>query len=135
MLREKDLSPILALLLVISASALAGCAGGGKSAPLGTATFTPIEQQGAQLFSQYCISCHSRIPEEVIVGPSMAGIGERAANRVEGMEAREYIRASVMQPNAYVVEGFEELMPVTLAQELSEEELNAIIAYLMTLDD
>jgi hypothetical protein len=38
-----------------------------------------------------------------------------------------------MQPDAYLVEGFENLMPASLSKQLTGEELDAVIAYLQTL--
>ena len=126
---------VLGLLIASTASALVGCSSGADSTSLATPTYTQEQQHGKQLFSQYCISCHSRIPDEIIVGPSLAGIRDRAAERIEGMGAREYMRSSIMEPSAYVVEGYDPLMPLTLAQELKEEEVDALLAYLMTLDE
>jgi cytochrome c oxidase subunit 2 len=43
-----------------------------------------------------------------------------------------YIRQSLMEPNAQVVEGFAPAMPV-FAGRLDDEELNALIAYIQSL--
>ena len=58
----------------------------------------------------------------------------RASERVPGMDARAYITQSILDPSAYVVEGFPDgLMPRKLDQELSKEDVEAVVAYLMTL--
>jgi len=45
-----------------------------------------------------------------------------------------YIRISILSPSAYTVEGFPEgVMPSTLKDELAKEDLDAVIAYLLTL--
>lgn len=45
-----------------------------------------------------------------------------------------YIRNSIMNPNGYTVDGFpENTMPTSLKDELSEEKLEAVIAYVLTL--
>ena len=38
--------------------------------------------------------------------PSLAGVGTRAADRVPGMTAEEYLRESILYPSAYVVEVY-----------------------------
>lgn len=46
----------------------------------------------------------------------------------------EYIRTSILDPNAYVAAGFpENLMPQVYAEVFSEQEINDLIAYLLTL--
>ncbi|NIV40456.1 MAG: c-type cytochrome, partial [Anaerolineae bacterium] len=56
-----------------------------------TPTWTPQEEAGASLFSRHCTSCHSTLPETIIVGPSLAGVAERASLQVEGLNARAYL--------------------------------------------
>ena len=118
-------SPILAL--------LAACSSLGEGAG-GEPTLTAQQTQGKRLFDQYCETCHARSTDAVVMGPSLAGIEETAAERVDGMSARAYIRQSITDPSAYVVDGFDELMPTTLQETLSEEELDALVAYLLTLE-
>jgi len=120
---------------ILLAILLSGCAGTAESADRPTPTYTAEEQLGNQLFTTHCSSCHSTIPESIVVGPSMAGVASRAGSRMEGVGAREYLKMSIEQPSAYVVEGFGDLMPGTVAESLSEEEKEAIIAYLMSLDE
>lgn len=45
-----------------------------------------------------------------------------------------YIRNSILNPNGYTVEGYPEgTMPSSLKDELAEEDMDAVIAYLLTL--
>ncbi len=109
-------------------------------------TPTPVEaalpgdpETGRQLFvSAGCIACHtvSGIPEATgVVGPSQDGLATRAATTVEGLSAEEYIRQSILDPNAFVVEGFPaSVMPQTYNTLFSEEELNDLVAFLLTLE-
>lgn len=136
---------IVLLGALILALALTACGGGGGGAPEETAETAPIGNaaNGERLFSQPtigansapgCITCHSLEPDVVIVGPSQAGLGTRAETRVPGLSAEEYIRQSIVEPNAYVVEGFTEgVMYQNYAADLTEEEINDIIAYTLTL--
>ncbi len=80
-----------------------------------------------------CRVCHSIKPNERKVGPSLAGIATRAATRVPGLTAEEYIRQSIEDPGAYVVEGFPNAMLPDIADKLSDQDMDDIIAFLMTL--
>jgi cytochrome c5 len=84
---------------------------------------------GEQIFSQTCSGCHG---ETDGAGPARPGIGERAATRVEGMSAEEYIHQSIVDPSAHVVEGFGDIMPKDYEQQFSPEEIDSLVAYLLT---
>lgn len=83
-----------------------------------------------------CRICHSLEPGVTLVGPSFAGIAARAATRVPGMTAEEYLYQSITDPDAYVVEGFpaSQMVP-NLGEILTEEQIADLIAFLMTLDE
>jgi hypothetical protein len=52
------------------------------------------------------------------------------------LNAVEYIRQSIIDPSAYIVESFPDgLMPQNWDEIYSEEEIGDIIAYLMTLQE
>jgi len=129
---------ILALILVVS---LAACGGG--SAPAGEEGEPAGGDVGAgeALFAQSsvgtqagCTTCHSLEPGVTLVGPSVANIGAEAGSRVSGVSAEDYLRQSILEPNAYVVEGFGEgIMPGGYGDELSEQQLNDLVAYLQSL--
>lgn len=79
-----------------------------------------------------CSACHSLNPDEVLVGPSLSGIGQRAGEVVPGMSAEEYIRTSILDPGAHVVEGFNgNIMPGNYAQVLSQAQLEALVKFLL----
>jgi mono/diheme cytochrome c family protein len=84
-----------------------------------------------------CATCHYVDQEARLIGPGLLGISERAATRVEGQSALEYLHTSIVNPNAYIVEADPPyppgLMPQIYEQLWTEEELNDIIAYLFTL--
>lgn len=108
--------------------------GSGEPTVAPTATLNPQASQGKQLFSQHCATCHATDPDTVILGPSLAGIARRAAGRVPDLTARAYVEESILQPGAYVVSGFDDAMPTNFGKRLSGEEMDALIAYLLTLD-
>jgi cytochrome c oxidase subunit 1 len=82
-----------------------------------------------------CVTCHSLEPDVVLNGPSLAGLASRAGNTVDGQSAEEYITTSILNPNDHVVEGFDPgVMPASFADDLSEEQVRDLVAYLMTLE-
>jgi nitric oxide reductase subunit C len=89
---------------------------------------------GERLFTRHCASCHSTAPDTVVVGPSLAGVADRAEQRVAGMDARTYLETSILDPGDYVVEGFSDVMPRRFGETLDTEELRQLIDYLSTLN-
>ena len=81
-----------------------------------------------------CATCHSLEPDVVIVGPSLAGVATRAGERVPDMSAEAYIRQSMLDPGAFVVPGFENVMAQNLAEVLNSDQINDLIAFLLTLE-
>ena len=86
----------------------------------------------------WCIKCHSLDGSEGW-GPSLQGISERAGNRVPELSAAEYIRQSILDPDAYVVEDSSKhvskkdtTMGRFPSMLLSEEEVDDLIAFLLT---
>lgn len=100
-----------------------------------------LAENGRTVFTHFyeqvgfaCETCHLVDQETRLIGPGLLNIGERAETRVEGQTAEEYIRNSIIHPNDYIVEEYpENLMPQTYADLLTPEELDALVAYLMSL--
>lgn len=119
---------------------LAACGGGGASqAPAGGAAGAAGDPAaGKALFAQTvigsnpgCITCHALEPGKTLVGPSMAGIAGRAGKTVAGLSAEQYLRQSIVEPDAHVVAGFAKgLMP---KPSLDDKQVNDLVAYLLTL--
>jgi hypothetical protein len=60
-------------------------------------------------------------------------MGKRAATRIAGTSAEDYIRQSILDPSAFVVPGFQDnIMPTTFGQQLSQTDIDNLIAYLLT---
>jgi len=103
---------------------------GGSAAVAVGASGNP--ERGRQLYTQNgCSGCHST-SDEVIVGPGHRGVAERSASAVVGMSGEEYMRQSIKEPGAHLVEGFTNLMP-SFAN-LDPSDIDDLIAYLKTLD-
>ena len=95
-------------------------------------TLTPEQQEGQIVFNLRCAQCHATVPDTIIIGPSLNGIATRAATRVEGYSAEEYIERSILIPDFYLVEGFADTMPTNFGKEITSEELSALVSYVMT---
>ena len=81
-----------------------------------------------------CATCHSLEPGKTLVGPSHASIATRAASVVPGLSAEDYLRQSIVTPDAHVTEGFTAgVMYQNYGKDLTEQEINDLVAYLMSL--
>ena len=123
---------------LLLATVLAGCGGDGDSA---ASSLDAPARSGKEIFAERilgsnagCITCHSLDPDTRLVGPSIAGIGTRAATRQPGVSAGEYLRLSIVDPSDYVVAGFDDgRMPADWEDMLTAAEIDALVAYLLTL--
>jgi cytochrome c oxidase subunit 2 len=101
--------------------------GGGGSESLASA--------GAKLFQQHaCNSCHR--PDSLARGPNLQGLFGRRVHLADGrtlIADESYIRESILNPTARVVEGFQSIMP-TYQGLISEEGVLQLIAYIKSLD-
>ncbi|MFZ0493019.1 MAG: cytochrome c [Acidimicrobiia bacterium] len=122
----------LALLFVV-ALLLVGCgSSSGSDASEGETLFN-----SATIGSDAgCVTCHSLEPDKVIVGPSLAGIATDAAGDAadEGITTEAMLKIMITDPNAEVKEGFPaDTMPQDFATQMTPQQLDDVIAYLMTL--
>jgi cytochrome c oxidase subunit 2 len=123
------------LLLVVFA---AGCGGGEEAAPLPETVVGTVEQPGGEgnpeaggrVFDEAgCGGCHTYEPAGTMadIGPSLDDLPDYAENADQGT-LEEFTRTSIVNPNAYVEEGYEEgVMPPF---DGSEQELNDLVAFL-----
>lgn len=121
------------ILILLQAAALALSACSAAAAPQPTPTPDPIIAQGQAVFNARCATCHALVPDTIIIGPSLYGVATRAETRVDGLSAEEYIMMSILRPGDYVVDGFNNVMITNFAKELTGEELDSLVAFLMTL--
>ena len=116
---------VLAILL-ISAMALSACGGNGDTADDPTAAGKALFAETIIGAQAGCSTCHSLDADTVIVGPSMAGIGSRSDAAA--------LRESILDPNAVLVDGFPaDTMPPVWGDELSDEQVDQLVDYLLTL--
>ncbi len=114
---------------------------------LDTATETTLSaseiSDGERLFHQFqshagyaCVTCHFTDSDERLIGPGLLTIAERAAIRVEGQSGEDYIRESIINPGSYLVEGYPDMfMPQNFAEIFSAEQIDYLVAYLLSLAD
>ncbi|MFW5940714.1 MAG: c-type cytochrome [Chloroflexota bacterium] len=87
-----------------------------------------------------CITCHNVEPTDdplqpAPVGPSHYGLADRAGDYVEEMSAEAYLRESIVEPDAHIVEGFQPgVMYQNYEEDLTEEQIDDLVAYLLTLE-
>ncbi|MFC1936232.1 c-type cytochrome [Chloroflexota bacterium] len=122
------LFPLLTIFLLIT---LLGC----QSQPANNIDTPEITtSQGENIFNQSCASCHVQQGDFDPIGPLLDGIALTAKTRINGQDAQSYLRQSILQPSAYLVDGYNDLMPKSFVNSLSEEQLDAVIIYLLTLE-
>lgn len=82
-----------------------------------------------------CSTCHQTEAGSgrFVLGPNLSGVAERAGERVEDLEATEYLHRSIVHPAEYVVAGFRNFMYAQYGERLSPQEVADLVAYLMTL--
>jgi mono/diheme cytochrome c family protein len=122
---------IVSIFMLLVVFAISACSAGASVPP--TPTPDPLAVQGQQVFNARCATCHALVPDTIIIGPSLAGVATRAETRVDGQTAEEYLQLSVLRPGDYVVEGFTNIMITNLSKELTNEDMNALMAFLLTL--
>jgi cytochrome c2 len=123
----KTLILVAVMIMIITAC-------GGSDEAEEPAPADPTATEGQELFDKNCARCHSFEEGRVIVGPSLKGIASRAGTRMDGLDAREYLHTSITKPGAYLVDGYKNLMQSNFGQLLSDEELEAVIVYLLTFE-
>jgi cytochrome c oxidase subunit 2 len=108
----------------------------GQGVPAGDTLPDDPLAAGRVVFGKYgCGACHTLDDANTggIVGPSLNGIGDRAGTRVEGIGAVDYIRTSIVDTDAYVVDGYPPgVMPADFGERTTEEELDVLVEYLLT---
>lgn len=127
------LLPKLPIILGGALALLLAACSGVAAQPEPTPTRDPLAVRGEAVFNLHCATCHATVPETVIVGPSLSGIASRASTYDANLNARQYIEISILRPDAFLVTGFANAMPADLGKKLTSEELDAIVAYLLTL--
>ena len=101
-----------------------GGGGGEQAAADGKAIFTETG----------CNACHTLADagSSATVGPSLDDLGANAPRRRPGTDAAAYVEQAIVDPRAFVVRGFPgTVMPTDYGDQLSPEEIDALVQYLL----
>lgn len=136
--------------IVVSSGQLAGTYGADNAASGEAVSDSPVAL-GEAVFrnpEMACSSCHSLQPGVPLPGPALAGLASRAEEIIasadykgEATDVAGYIRESIVLPSIYLVPGPNfstgpggiSLMPPGFGERLDENEIENLVAYLMSL--
>src|ERR1700752_3379735 len=94
----------------------------------------PLSASGEKVFAELgCATCHR--PDGQGRGPNLQGLFGKTVQLEDGRTVtadENYIRESILDPGSKVVNGFKPVMP-TFQGLVSEEQLNALVAYVKSL--
>jgi nitric oxide reductase subunit C len=133
--------------ILVSGASIPGTGNAGSaSGPAASSDPVALGQTLYRKTPPSCFACHSTATGVNIVGPSLAGISTTAAQRIadpsyrgNATDAASYIRESILDPNAFVLQGTtyssagKSLMPTGFDVALTPEQVDQLVAYLMTL--
>lgn len=115
-------------LAVVTPTPRPGLAGGASPVDFGRAVYTAAG----------CGGCHGQDANPAISGPDLAGIAGFGAERMPDLTAEEYIRLSIVAPSAFLAPecptgACPDIMPKDYGDRLSQEQLDALVRYLLSL--
>jgi cytochrome c oxidase subunit 2 len=91
-------------------------------------------QRWAQTFG--CLGCHTT-DGGVLIGPTWQGLFGHTVELADGSSVtadEDYLRTSIVDPNAQIVAGYQpNVMPQTFDELLSADQIDQIIAFIETL--
>lgn len=115
-----------------------------EAATAETETTEDLEARAAALFARgdaargealtetyQCAACHV-IGAENNIAPPFAGLADRAGERMPSLSAAAYVYESIINPSAYIVEGFQNAMVQNFKDRVTEQDLADLMAYLLT---
>ncbi len=102
------------------------------AAAAGGAAANPVDQGKSLAQTKGCVACHS-IDGAAGVGPTWKGLFGKSETMADGTAVRvdeAALKLDIRDPQARIVKGFPPIMP---KQELSDDELEALVSYIKTL--
>jgi mono/diheme cytochrome c family protein len=87
---------------------------------------------GSKLYvSSGCSGCHSLEKDKRLVGPSFYNVWDVAKTRVPDLGPKEYLYESIVNPNKYIVDGYQaNIMNQTFSTQLNPQQMADILAWL-----
>jgi cytochrome c2 len=124
-----------ALLVALLLTACGGDPASDKSDPLAGGQLFNGEIALADRAALPCKECHSVEPGgDTSLGPGLSNIGVRAGTTIPGQTAEEYLRTSIVDPDAHLAGGFQDgLMYRGYKRALTTKQINDLVAYMLTL--
>lgn len=107
-----------------------------KAQEVDLATLPPAEA-GALLFKKNCASCHT-VDGKLSVGPPLNakyGTQEKLADGSSVTVDDNYIRESILDPDAKVVDGFQGVSMTSFANQFSDDEISYLISYIKSIKE
>jgi len=126
-----------ALIIATFGILMAGCGGSSETPGADVAAGQELFNQTVIGVNGGCVTCHSIEEGVVIVGPSLVEWSHKAEEYGEdfGMTAEEFTRGAILDPNAFIEKGFPaDTMPAYWGEVLTEEEVDNLVAFLLSLD-
>jgi nitric oxide reductase subunit C len=108
------------------------------SAPVNVVAMSDEDPQiasGRAVYSTRCASCHSLAENVIVIGPSFWNIANVAGERVAGQSAETYLRNSIVYPSDFIVDGYQDVMQKNLGEVLTVDDIEHVVAYLLTLKE
>ena len=98
----------------------------------GAAEDVPLPQLGANLYEQQmCIQCHT-IDGNPGIGPTFQGLYGKTETMDDGSTVQvddNYLRESILEPGAKVVQGYQNIMPAAYGS-MNERQIAGLIAFI-----
>jgi mono/diheme cytochrome c family protein len=89
---------------------------------------------GEQIFTAAgCAGCHqlSKAGANGNIGPSLNELSSEAGSMVPGESAEEYVRKSILEPDAFTVKGFQSGVMPSYQGRLDDKQVDALVQYLL----
>lgn len=136
--------------LVLGALVLSACGSGAQPSAASRSAPVADAARGKEVFTTIatpaCSTCHTvQGLADGQIGPDLTHIGTVAGDRVKdpgykgkAKDAAGYIRESIVDPNAYIPpkcpagDCFKDIMPKDFGQKLTPQQLEDLVAYLLT---
>ncbi len=93
-----------------------------------------VTAAGREIFaSAGCDACHTLADADATgtVGPNLDELPGVAGKREKGTSAEDYVHQSIVDPRAFVVKGFGTTMPTNFGDQLTPEEIDTLVQYLL----